>query len=232
MVTVACKILPGRVGAIRVMLRQRQLALSDPAEWLGDWHPLAEQLGSAEGLVELGSLSSLLQHPPVVNLATLRTFLRDYQAQILVPIELPAIRAAHGHVSRNEIRELIAFDQQLASQNLVREFAVPSRRVGQFQLQKLRPLRDERGVQRYLQAVLSGEANGWHTLVYGLTLAIYSLPVRQGLLGYCHQTMRSFIYCAARTLQLSEAECSELFDECGADLPRRVEDLLRSEILA
>jgi urease accessory protein UreF len=213
------------------MLRQRQLALSDPAEWLGDWHPLAEQLGSAEGLVELSSLSSLLQHPPVVNTATLRTFIRDYQTHILVAIELPAIRAAHAFVSRNEIRELIEFDRQLASQNLLREFAIPSRRVGQFQLQKLRPLRDERGVQRYLQAVLSGDANGWHTLVYGLTMAIYALPVRQGLLGYAYQTIRCFIYCAARSLQLSETECSVLFDECCTDLPRVVEHQLRSEVL-
>ena len=121
MVSMACQFLPRRNCAISEMLKQRQLALSDPAEWLGDWHPLAEQLGSAEGLVELGSLSSLLQHPPVVNVATLRTFLRDYQAHILVPIELPAIRTAHGHVSRHEIRELIAFDQQLASQNDVGE---------------------------------------------------------------------------------------------------------------
>jgi urease accessory protein UreF len=214
------------------MLKQRQLALSDPAEWLGDWHPLAEQLGSAEGLVELSSLSSLLRHPPVVNPATLRSFLGDYRANILVPLELPAIRTAHGHACRNEIRELIAFDRQLAAHDLLREFATPSRRVGQFQLQKLRPLRDERGVQRYLQAVLSGEASGWHTLVYGLTLAVYSLPLRQGLLGYAHQTLRSFIYSAARTLHFSEAECSGFFDEAIASLPSAIEELLRTESLA
>ena len=43
-----------------------------------------------------------------------------------------------------------------------------------------RPLRDQRLVQRYLTAVEQGEAQGWHTLVYGLTLAVYSLPLRQG----------------------------------------------------
>ena len=45
------------------MPKGRQLALTDATEWLGDWHPLAEQLGSADGLVELGSVSSLLQLP-------------------------------------------------------------------------------------------------------------------------------------------------------------------------
>ena len=38
------------------------------------------------------------------------------------------------------------------------------------------------------------EANAWHTLVYGVTLALYSIPLRQGLLGYGYQTMRGFIY--------------------------------------
>ena len=51
------------------MVKQTQLALSDPAEWLGDWHPLAEQLGSTDGLVALGSVSSLLRLRPVRQLA-------------------------------------------------------------------------------------------------------------------------------------------------------------------
>src|SRR5213075_2729464 len=131
-----------------------------------------------------------------------------------------------GHASRNEVRELVALDQELAAEPVLKQFAHPSRRVGQAQLQKLRPLRDQRVVQRYLHAVESGVAHGWHTLVYGLTLAIYSLPLRQGLLGYAHQTLRSFIYSAARFLRLSERECRVLFDEVCANLPAQIETLL------
>src|SRR4029077_1319964 len=120
----------------------------------------------------------------------------------------------------------VALDQQLASELALQPFAGASRRVGQTQVRKLRPLRDARVVQRYLQAVETGEANGWHTLVYGLTLAIYSLPLRQGLLGYAHQTTRSFIYSAARTLELSERKCREVFDELCVDLPAAVERLI------
>ena len=70
------------------------------------------------------------------------------------------------------------------------------------------------------------QAHGWHTLVYGLTLAIYSLPLRQGLLGYAHQTTRSFIYSAARMLELSERECRDLFDDLSAPVPAAVEALV------
>src|SRR5712671_5625123 len=207
------------------MAKETQLALRDAAEWLGDWHPLAEQLGSAEGLVELGSVSAWLRLKPVRNLPSLRRFLQNYQSRLLLPVELPAIQTACEHARRNEVRELIAQDRILSGLDELKSFANASRRVGCAQLQKLRPLRDERIVQRYLHAVESEEAHGWHTLVYGLTMAIYSLPLRQGLLGYAHQTLRGFIYSAARTLRLSERDCRELFDSLSAELPDAVEVL-------
>jgi urease accessory protein UreF len=214
------------------MAKETQLALRDAAEWLGDWHPLAEQLGSAQGLVELGSVSSLLRLKPVRNLSSLRRFLQNYQARLLLPVELPAIQTACEHARRNEVRELSAQDQALSDLEELKSFANASRRVGQGQLQKLRPLRDERIVQRYLHAVESEEAHGWHTLVYGLTMAIYSLPLRQGLLGYAHQTLRGFIYSAAPKLRLSEHDCRQLFDSLGAELPEAVEGLIRPTVPA
>jgi urease accessory protein UreF len=159
----------------------------------------------------------------------LNSFLRHYQQQILVPLELPAIRAAHSHTERNELRELVALDQKLSEMAVLRTFAGPSRRVGQSQLQKLRPLRDQRIVRRYLHAVDTGLAHGWHTLVYGVTLQIYSLALRQGLLGYAHQTTRGFIYSAARSLALSERDCRGLFEELCGGLAEAVEVLLRQQ---
>jgi hypothetical protein len=99
--------------------------------------------------------------------------------------------------------------------------------VGRAQLQRLRPLRDQRIVQRYLHAVDYGLASGWHTLVYGLTLAVYSLPLRQGLLGYAHQATRGYIYMAAEKFDISEHDCREIFDECGSGFPEIIESLLK-----
>jgi urease accessory protein UreF len=209
------------------MVKQTQLALNDAAEWLGDFHPLAEQLGSAAGLVSLSSVSARLRLKPVQDFRSLSRFLRAYQAEILLPLELPAIQSAHGHAAKNELREMLAFDRALAARRQLQEFAEPSRRIGQAQLQKLRPLRDQRFVQRYLHAVETGEAHGWHTLVYGLTLALYSLPLHQGLLGYAHQTTRGFIYAAAPDLRLSERACRDLFDELCWGLPQAIAALLR-----
>jgi urease accessory protein UreF len=214
------------------MAKLTQLSMIDAAEWFGDLHPLAAQLGSADGLVSLGAVSSLLRLGPVNSVAALRKFLRDYHKRILFPLELPAIESAHGHALGNETRELIELDRQLAGESILREFAPASRRVGQYQLQKLRPLRDQRLVQRYLSAVEQGTAHGWHTLVYGVTLAIYSLPLRQGLLGYAQQTTCSFIFSAARPLRLSEKSCRNIFDELTMPFAAGVEKLLRKKATA
>jgi urease accessory protein UreF len=220
------------VKALMHTWNQLKTAQGEPAEWLGDWHPLADQLGSANGLAALGDIAASLRIPHVHNFSSLRRFLEDYHKQILLPIELPAIQRAFDHTSRHELRELVAFDRQLAGEEALKPFAAASRRAGRTQLLKLRPLRDERVPRRYREAVERGEADAWHTLVYGLTLALYSMPLRQGLLGYGFQTTRGFIYAAAKSLQLSENDCRALLEELCAGLPAAVENLLAERVAA
>ena len=213
-------------------LARFQPAQGEPTDWLGNWHPLADQLGSAKGLAALGDIAASLQVPLVHDLPSLRRFLASYQKQILVPIELPAIQRAFDHACHHQVRELTEFDRQLAGEAVLKPFAEASKRIGQTELMKLRPLRDERIVRRYLEAVERNEANAWHTLVYGLTLALYSLPLRQGLLGYGYQTTRGFIYSAAKSLQLSENNCRNLLDQLCGELPAAVEGLIGQRIAA
>lgn len=210
----------------KIMWQQFQPALGEPADWLGDWHPLVEQLGSAVGLSALTDISITVRGAPVYDLPSLRNFLTAYQQKILLPFELPAIQRAFDHTSRHEVRELIGFDRELANEPALQTFASASRRIGQTELLKLRPLRDERIIRRYLAAVDRQEADAWHTLVYGLTLALYSLPLRQGLLGYGYQTARGFIYAAAKPLQLSEMNCRALLEELCGNLPAAVAQLV------
>ncbi|HXT12907.1 MAG TPA: urease accessory UreF family protein [Candidatus Angelobacter sp.] len=211
---------------------QLQPVQGEPTDWLGNWHPLAEQLGCANGLVALSDISASMQVPIVHDLASLRLFLTTYQKQLLLPIELPAIQRAFDHTCRHEVRELAEFDRQLANEPALKPFAEASRRIGQTELLKLRPLRDERIVRRYLEAIERNEACAWHTIVYGMTLALYSIPLRQGLLGYGYQTTRGFIYSAAKGLQLSENDCRTLLDELCGNLPAAVEGLIAQRAAA
>ncbi len=196
-------------------------SFEEPADVLGRNHPLVEQLGSVGGLVSLASVSALLRVGPVDGVGALRRVLRRYQNEVLWPVELPAIQRAHRHASRNQLRELLRFDRQLGEEPTLRQIGEPSRRVGRLQLRRLRPLRDVRFVQRYHAAVEAEQAHAWHTLVYGVTMWLFYLPLHQGLQGYARQVTRGFIRAAGARLRLTERECQCLFQEAGDDFSRR-----------
>lgn len=208
------------------MTSESTIECIETAELLGDPHPLLEQFGPADGLATFDAAPAALQFARVRDLPSLQSFLRVYQNEILLPLEWPAILGAHGHAARFELRELVALDRRLAGEPALRDFAAASCRVGQRQLSRLRPLRDERFIQRYLKAIADGDARGWHTLVYGISLAVYSRPLRQGLLSYAQRTLGGFIENAADPLRLTEAMVEELHGEVCAGLPDAMELLL------
>jgi hypothetical protein len=163
-------------------------ARSEAEDPLGQFSALLRQVGA---LPDVLTPSETLTHPVAAPAGSSRAFLENYLRKILLPLELPAIIEACGHTARGELRELIAQDQRLAAALSPTPFAEPSQQVGRLHLARLRPLRDDRLVQRFLKAVESGQTCGSQALVYGVTLAVYSLPLRQGLLFYGQETLAS-----------------------------------------
>jgi urease accessory protein UreF len=208
------------------MFSSENVLRCEPAELLGDWHPLVSQLGSTEGLAEFAAVAHRLRVGTIEHEAGLREFLKRYTHELLLPHELPAIRRAFDHANRNELRELIVFDGEQGLSPGLRDFASASRRVGQEQLRRLKPLRDLRFIQRYLLAVAEGRAEAWHTLVFGVTLSVYSLPLRQGLLHYGAETLRGFVQLACRSVTVSELVLQQMLEERFADLVTAVDELL------
>lgn len=213
----------------QMMTGQSQIVPASAAELAGDLAPFAEQLGSPEGAASLGAVAAVLRCPRVTDGVSLGRFLEAYRRQLLVPVELPVIFQAWQHASKFEARELIALDQKLAREPVLKLCALPSVQAGRNQLRRLRPLRDQKLVQRYLKSIEAGEASGWHTLVYGVTLSVYSLPPRQGLLVYARQTLAGFARGAARALKLPEAELVSLIESASADLPQPINALVDRE---
>ena len=211
------------------MLNKANIALYESMEQLCEPHPLLEQLGSMDGLFTLSKAAASLRRPPIKDLKSLVKFLEVYEARILLPLELPAIYWAHQHALRNETRELLKLDASIRELPALREFSSASQRVGQSHLKRLKPLRYERLVQRYIAAVDGGTAAGWHTLVYGVTLALYSIPVRQGLVNYARQTFSGFLHSAAKPLRLTEQDCRENVEHLCVNVRPRIELLLDSK---
>jgi urease accessory protein UreF len=198
------------------------VARSKAENLLGDFSALLQQVG-VRGISPACHTPLAPPSQYITDLPTLQSFLNTYLAEILLPLELPAIAEACGNVRRGEARELIALDRKMEGQAPLAPFASASRKIGAIHLQRLRPLLDERTIQRYLSAVESGQAAGWHTLVYGLTLAVYSFPLRQGLLHYARETISGLTRAAAGAVYFIDPACQEMLETILARLPDAVE---------
>lgn len=205
------------------MAKQKQSAFEAASECL-DPRSLAERLGSADELTSLSHSAYAPRLTKIHSLPALREFLVRYRDESLAPLELRHIFTAAECATRNHLNELIALDQELARSELIEEFQLASRHVGKRQLNRMRPMKDLRVLQRYRELVNDGKAYGWHTLVYGLVISAYSIPLRQGLLHYARQTLGGFLQSAAGPLDLTEITCTELLDELSLSLPPLIQD--------
>lgn len=185
-------------------------------EVLGDVRSLAEHVGRADeqALVPATGTWDTCRSVPALR-ATLTSHGRD----VLAAQEWPVILRAYDLARVGKARELVALDREWGLTAPLRNFSEASFRVGQRQLNRLRPLRDQRVVQKYLAAVEAGEARGWHPLVYGIVLAVFNLPLRQGLMNFAAQTLGGFADAAIEAHRLPEEECVRLLDEICSTLP-------------
>lgn len=197
----------------------------------GDLAPLSLALGSPDALTPLGDLAQLLNAARPQSASALRAFLRQYRDQLLAAVELPAIRAAYQLASQGKGLDLIALDRELSARFGTSSFAEASRHTGRTQLRRLRPLRD-RSLQRYLAAVDEGQASGWHVVVFGLLLALFSLPLRQGLAHYAQKTHQSILDSATLGVALTAADRESLVIDRDAHLVSVLKNLVPSPALS
>jgi len=185
------------------------------ARLVGDPHPLCRRLSTPAGSSAFLGLEVAVP-AAVRDVPSLRGFLTWYRTELLVPVEMPAIRRAFEHACRHEVRELLELDRGLRKEARLRRFADASKAVGRAQLWRLLPMRDQRLVRRYWHALEAGQASGWHMLIYGVVLSVFSLPLRQGLLNYGRQTLAGFVSSAEQALRLPASECDALLEgECA-----------------
>jgi urease accessory protein UreF len=208
------------MDAVTVTATATDLAIagSKPAdcEEIGDdFHPFALALGSPESRASLANLAEILDTPRPESTQAVQRLLDRYTERLLSPIELPAVRDAYHHVARGEIRELVRLDRRLRQALGDAALADASRHLGRLQLRRLRPLRS-RPLQRYLEAVEAGQAPGCHVVVFGVLLALFSLPLRQGLAHYALRTQHALLESSLLSLRFTAADRLRLRDACAA----------------
>ena len=162
----------------------------------------------------------------VSDLRGLRLFLDRYERDILRPIELPAVLSAYWFANRGQFLELLELDAELSANASLMPFAEASLSVGREHLRLLKPMYDQRMVQRFRKCVVAGEARGWNPVVFGIFLSIHSVPVREGLVQFGTQLWNGFVNGAQKSCRLPDGECTELLGDYLDRLPGRIEEVI------
>ncbi len=129
----------------------------------------------------LSNLPNGVRHPYTALLGSLP---RMIDRALVETVELPVIVTAWRHAVENESRELAVLDQATLVRPDFADHVEVSRKLGNEFLSRLLPLRDARILRRHAEAVETGDAVGSHLIVFGLMLAVFSVPPRQALLDY------------------------------------------------
>ena len=173
------------------------------------------------------SAALFLHTESIKDLPSLAKFLEKFRDQVLTGVDLPAICRSHQLASTNQGIELICFDQEFGKTLRLGKLTQPSREAGKRQLKRMQPLRDHKVVQKYLRAHENGSAAGWHSIVYGLTMAVYAIPLRQALMNYSEKTISVMAESAMFSRQFPVVECRDLVDKILSTLPAIVEQVLK-----
>lgn len=206
--------------------RHRKPALRTEGPILGNVQELSRQLGSPDLMLQ-DSAALFLHTESIKDVQSLEKFLTKFRDEVLAAVDLPVICRAHQLASANQGVELISFDQEFGKRPQLGKLTLPSREAGKRQLKRMHPLRDHKVVQKYLRAHENGSAAGWHSIVYGLTMAVYAIPLRQALLNYSEKTISVMAESAMFSRQFSVLECQALVEKVLATLPAIVEQVLK-----
>ena len=187
-------------------------------------HPYEAQLDALETVLCADTLGKMLGTGPVRSAADVGQLLGRYQTQMLEPVELVMIAKAQKLATQGRAKELIELDQQFGGDHPEWLHLTPaSTRVGRDYLKRLRPLQDERTVQRLINAVKADRTPGHHLTVFGLTMAVFSIAQRQGLAEYAQFALEAVVATAAGKLKLTQSDRNLLLARPQAQLTGMVD---------
>lgn len=176
---------------------------------------------------EAGGVPVLPEPLPALAVPTdPRPWLESHRDGLVIALDWPIIVEAAEAARLGKHRDLVALDQDYPARR-VGPWAEASFRVGRRQLSRLRSAKDLRAVQRYLDAVDAGSARAWNPIVFGVALAAFHLPYRQGLLHYGSTLLRGLAE-RCRPSDLSIHDWNDWMDHLEAPLPEAVNRLLPS----
>jgi hypothetical protein len=169
------------------------------------------------------------RHPAAHPSLDFRSLLESHRDRVVIAVDWPVIIEAAEFTRLGRHRDLVELDRNHPVQH-AGPWTEASVRVGRRQLARLRACRDLRVVQRYLDAVEEGRAQAWNPIVFGVALAAFNLPYRQGLLHYASTVLRGLAE-PYRPKNISEGDWADRMNSLETPLPEAAHRLLQPATL-
>lgn len=169
------------------------------------------------------------RHPAAHPSLDFRSLLESHRDRVVIAVDWPVIIEAAEFTRLGRHRDLVELDRHHPVQH-AGPWIEASVRVGRRQLARLRACHDLRVVQRYLDAVEEGRAQGWNPIVFGVALAAFNLPYRQGLLHYASTVLRGLAE-PYRPRDISEGDWADRMNSLETPLPEAAHRLLQPAAL-
>ena len=163
------------------------------------------------------------QRPRITTTSGVAAWLAAHRDETIVRDEWPAVAEAWRLASSGQSHALVELDRAWGMHARPGEASL---RVGQRQLARLRPLRDARVVQRYLEAIADDRAHGWHPVVFGVWLAVFGVPLRQGLVQYAEQILGGLLDSVPGSAAFPAAEHERVRTSVVGEIPARLAEFL------
>ena len=168
-------------------------------------------------------LEQFVQDGRVTDADDLGALLETYLRQQIGPVELVALRAAHGGTRSDDLEAICEADRRLTAVTLAAEFRESAQQSGNRLLSLQQELRDDELFDQYATRV-TDDVPGNYPVVLGVATGLAGITERDACLLCCHGFVTGLLGAAQRLLSLGHTDAQRLLDGLQPVITTAVED--------
>lgn len=189
-------------------------------EYIGKLLHLCDPTLPIGGYSHSNGLETYVQLKIVKDEVTAETFVHNMITNNVLYNDASFVRLSYEIAKQNDIKALIALDQECTALKAPSEVKHAGRKLGIrlikiFDRQVSSPI-----IDAYQLAITNQEADGQYAIVFGLYAALFQIPIYEAIYAYCYNATVGMVTNAVKLVPLSQL--------AGQDILYKMQDVIQS----